>query len=76
MLYDMDTLRYAGHILSDGTQWEYREVEDAHLLSTTAGMPIKALLANLVCFGLVYDTLEPGPVADAFSSPGNNASGS
>jgi hypothetical protein len=57
-LYHIDTLEYMGSIIPSGPAWEYRDVRDSRLLATTRGMPLKALLANLVAFDLVYDIIE------------------
>lgn len=57
-LYTMDTLEYAGCIISDGPQWHYRDITDERLMSMTKGMPLKAVLAYLSTFNLVYDLVE------------------
>lgn len=57
-LYTMDTLEYAGCIISDGPRWHYRDVSDEHLMAMTEGMPLKAVLAYLSSFNLVYDLVE------------------
>ncbi len=58
MLYTMESLEFSGFIITDGTNWEYREVSNPHLIDTTRGMPLAAVLPNLACFGLVYDIIE------------------
>jgi hypothetical protein len=57
-LYDMDTMEYAGSIVTTDGGWEYRDVTNEHMMSVTRGMPIKAVMAYLVSFNLVYDILE------------------
>jgi hypothetical protein len=54
-LYNIDTLDYFGSIITSDKGWEYKDVNDHYLITTTRGMPLKALLANLVIFNLVYD---------------------
>lgn len=51
-------MEYSGSIdVKDGT-WHYRDVTDEHMIKVTTGMPIKAVLACLINFGLVYDVIE------------------
>ncbi len=57
-LYDMDTMEYSGSIVVDNNAWEYREVKNDHMISVTRGMPLKALLACMAGFNLVYDIIE------------------
>lgn len=57
-LYNADTLEYSGTIISNGPEWSFKEVENAQLTAMTKGMPLKALLANLIVFNLVYDVHE------------------
>jgi hypothetical protein len=57
-LYHMDTLEYSGSIVVKNKEWEFRGVTDSHLISVTKGMPIKALIACLSSFNLVYDIIE------------------
>jgi hypothetical protein len=57
-LYHIDTLEYAGSIIVRENGWDYEGVSDAHLKSVTRGMPVKAVLANLAAFDLVYDVIE------------------
>ncbi len=57
-LYHMDSHEYRGCIRVEGKEWRFEGVEDAHLVKTVKGMPLKALLANLICFELVYDMEE------------------
>ena len=54
----MDTLDYSGSILVTNDGWEYEGVDDQYLRTITRGMPLKALLANLVSFNIVYDIIE------------------
>ncbi len=61
-LYHIDTLEYSGTITVTGRDWEYRDVDNEHMKSVTRGMPLKALLATLVSFDLVYDLIETDPV--------------
>jgi hypothetical protein len=57
-LYHIDSMEYSGSIdVKDGS-WEYRDVVNDHMISVTKGMPIKAVLACLVNFDLVYDIIE------------------
>lgn len=57
-LYDMDTLKHSGSILVNDDDWEYKGVDDHHLITITRGMPLKAVLAFLVNFNMVYDIIE------------------
>jgi hypothetical protein len=57
-LYHMDTLEYSGSIIVDKNAWEYRDVTNDHMVSVTRGMPLKAVLACLANFNMVYDVLE------------------
>ena len=57
-LYHIDTLQYSGAIIVSGREWEYQDVSNSHLVKVTLGMPLKAVLANLVSFDLVYDIVE------------------
>jgi hypothetical protein len=57
-LYDMDTMEYAGAIVTTDGGWEYRDVTNEHMMSVTRGMPLKAVMACLASFNLVYDILE------------------
>ena len=57
-LYHIDTLDYSGSIdVTDGS-WSYRGVSNDHMIAVTTGMPLKAVLACLVSFDLVYDVIE------------------
>lgn len=57
-MYHVDSMEYSGSIdVKDGT-WHYRDVTDEHMIKVTTGMPIKAVLACLINFGLVYDVIE------------------
>jgi hypothetical protein len=57
-LYDMDTMEYAGSIMVENNSWEYRDVKNDHMVSVTKGMPIKAVMACLTTFNMVYDIIE------------------
>lgn len=63
-LYHIDTLEYCGSIVAhNGFDYEFREVNDEHLISMTRGMPLRALLASLVAFDIVYDVIDEGEQA-------------
>jgi hypothetical protein len=57
-LYQMDTLEYSGSIVVKENTWEYQGVTNDHMISVTKGMPIKAVLACLTTFNLVYDMIQ------------------
>jgi len=57
-LYDADTLEYAGSMKVNGQEWRYDGVNDEHLIKTTTGFPLKAVLSSLITFNLVYDVIE------------------
>ncbi|MBN2078780.1 MAG: hypothetical protein JW838_07425 [Spirochaetes bacterium] len=57
-LYHIDTLEYRGTIAVKGSEWEFLDVDNDHMKNVTRGMPLKALLASLVTFDLVYDIIE------------------
>jgi hypothetical protein len=57
-LYQMDTLEYSGSILVKDNSWEYQDVTNDHMVSVTKGMPLKAVLACLASFNLVYDVIQ------------------
>lgn len=58
-LFDMDTLESCGTIVADTLKrWEYRDVSNEHLVKTTAGLPLRATLACLSSFNIVYDIVE------------------
>jgi hypothetical protein len=57
-LYNIDTNEYSGMIMVEGSRWEFRDVKNDFMKDVTSGMPLKAVLANLVSFGLVYDIIE------------------
>lgn len=57
-MYNADSMEYTGSILVNGYQWEFRDVDDEHLIRTTSGMPLKAVLACLISFNIVYDITE------------------
>ncbi|HSV96601.1 MAG TPA: hypothetical protein VLM75_06665 [Spirochaetota bacterium] len=64
-LYHIDTLEYSGCIVArDAFDYEFRDVADAHFIATTRGMPLRALLANLITFDLVYDVADEGACAE------------
>ena len=54
----MDTLEYSGSILVKDNSWEYQDVTNDHMVSVTRGMPLKAVLACLASFNLVYDVIQ------------------
>ncbi len=62
-LFDADSLEYAGSIMVNGHNWNFTNVTDEHLIQTATGMPLKAILACLISFNLVYDII--GSSADA-----------
>lgn len=57
-LYDADSLEYSGSIQVNGDTWEYVNVTDSFMVQTTTGMPLKAVLSNLIIFNIVYDIIE------------------
>lgn len=58
-LFDMDTLESCGAIVADDLKrWEYHGVSNQHLVRTTAGLPLRAVLACLASFNIVYDIVE------------------
>jgi hypothetical protein len=57
-LFNADSLEYSGSIIVNGQTWEFSGVTDEHLVRTTSGMPVKALLACLISFNLVYDIVQ------------------
>ena len=56
-LYNADTLEDAGSIIFNGDDWEFKDVNDQHMIEMTAKMNLKAVLANLIAFNLVYDII-------------------
>lgn len=63
-LYHIDTLEYRGSIVArNGFDYEFRGVSDEHFISMARGMPLRALLANLVAFDMVYDVIDEGEPA-------------
>jgi len=56
-LYFSDSLEYAGSIIHNGKVWEFKDVEDEHLIKVTKGLALKGVLANLIYFNLVYDII-------------------
>ncbi len=58
-LYNSDSLKYEGSIIQEGQEWKYKDVNNDHLVEVTKGMPLKAVLSNLIFFDLVYDVIEP-----------------
>lgn len=57
-LYHVDSMEYSGSIDVKEGSWEYRDVTNDHMVSVTKGMPLKAVLACLINFDLVYDVIE------------------
>jgi len=57
-LYDADSLEYAGSIIVMPDNWEYKDVNDDHLIAMTKLMPIKGVLSSLISFNYVYDIIE------------------
>ncbi len=57
-LFNADSLEYSGSIIVNGQTWEFSGVTDEHLVRTTSGMPVKAVLACLISFNLVYDIIQ------------------
>ncbi len=65
-LYHIDTLEYVGSIISrNAFDYEFRGVSNPHFIAMTHGMPLRALLANLVAFDMVYDLIDEGQAASA-----------
>mgnify|MGYP006283603373 CR=1 FL=1 len=58
LLYNCDSLEYEGKITVNNGQWQFEEIDNEHLVKTTAGMPLKAVLATLIAFDIVYDIIE------------------
>ncbi len=56
-LFDADSLEYSGSIVVTGKDWQYENCTHDDLQSVTTGMPLKAVLANLIIFNLVYDDI-------------------
>ena len=56
-LYDADSLEYAGSIIVKGSEWRFENCTNEDLVSVTSGMPLKAVLVNLIGFNLVYDDI-------------------
>lgn len=57
-LYNAETLEYEGEIVVHTDKWEYVDVVNSDLVKMTQNMPLKALLALLISFNLVYDLFE------------------
>jgi hypothetical protein len=57
-MYTMDDLEYCGSIIEENGSWHYTDVKNDHLTRMTTGMPLKAVLACLVSFQIVYDIIE------------------
>jgi hypothetical protein len=58
-LFNADTLEYTGSIIITNERfWEYKDVTDDHLISTTRGLPLKGVLSSLIYFNLVYDVVD------------------
>lgn len=56
-LFDADSLEYSGSIVVSGKDWHYENCTHEDLQSVTTGMPLKAVLGNLIIFNLVYDDI-------------------
>ena len=55
-LFDADSLEPAGLIqMLENSNWEFQDVTDTHMIEVTKNMNIKAVLANLIFFNLVFD---------------------
>ncbi len=57
-LFDADTLESCGSILVQGKEWQFSNCPNEDLVSMTTGMPLKAVLANLIMFNMVYDEID------------------
>ncbi len=55
-LYDADSLEYRGSIIAEGPAWHLQNCDNAEL-AALAGMPLKAVLVNLIIYNLVYDEI-------------------
>ncbi len=55
LLYNADTLEYAGKILVENGKWEYQEVSDQDLIEMTSKMALRGALSCLISFNLVYE---------------------
>ncbi len=58
LLYNCDSLDYVGKITITDDKWNFEEIDNEFLVKTTSGMPLKAVLATLISFDLVYDIIE------------------
>ncbi len=58
LLYNCDSLDYVGKIKITDGKWNFEEIDNEFLIKTTSGMPLKAVLATLISFDLVYDIIE------------------
>ncbi len=58
LLYNCDSLEYVGKITVNDGQWRFEDIDNEHLIKTTSGMPLKAVLATLIAFDMVYDIVE------------------
>ena len=54
-LFNADSLEYSGSIMVTGSEWEFKNVNDAHLIKMTTGMPLKAVMVCLISYNLVYE---------------------
>ncbi len=57
-MFTMDDLEYCGSIIEEKGSWSYQDVRNEHLVRMTTGMPLKAVLASLAGFQIVYDIIE------------------
>lgn len=55
LLYNADTLEYAGKIVVTGDKWVYDGVTDQHLIEMTSNMALRGTLSCLISFNLVYE---------------------
>ncbi len=57
ILFDADTLEDAGQILVDGDHWEFKDVDNDHMIEITKNMKIRAVMSNLMMFNYVFDII-------------------
>ncbi|HOW82490.1 MAG TPA: hypothetical protein PK573_08020 [Spirochaetota bacterium] len=58
-LFNADTLEYSGSIVIENEKfWEYRDVDNDHLMETTRGLPLKGVLTSLIYFNIVYEVVD------------------
>lgn len=55
LLYNADTLEYAGKIVVTDGKWVYDGVSDQHLIEMTSNMALRGVLSCLISFNLVYE---------------------